>query len=153
MRVVVKCVLAEGFLNCPYTCVWRQGVDYRAACVGRDSRNSPLYFRKSWKEEVWNYIFLTRNIKLKVAECLEKVISEENVTSTKVNLVPDFRKVRRWEVSMVQSCDTEHPWFLWMDLVLVYKQLQGAMGLTSTYCNDGNISVSKTCIWTISWKH
>lgn len=46
---------------------------------------------------------MTRNIKLKVAECFEKVISEENVTSTKVTLVPDFRKVRRWEVSVVQS--------------------------------------------------
>lgn len=46
--------------------------------------------------------FLRRNIKLKVAECLEKVIREETVTSTKANLL-DFRKARRCEVSTVQN--------------------------------------------------
>lgn len=36
-------------------------------------------------------------------ECLGKVIWEETLTSTKVNLVLDFREMRRCEVSAVQS--------------------------------------------------
>lgn len=49
-------------------------------------------------------------------------------------------------MSTIQSRDAEHPHVLRMGLMVgrQYKQLLGSVGLTSTCCNRGKLSVSKT---------